>query len=187
MKAKTFRVDPVGDALEKAQKRLSGIPNGFQKAFVSASNRAVQSGRAAAAREIRRDYTLKASSITKTFKTTKMKAGSLQAELTSVGRRVPLSSMKHSPRDEETTGANRKQIRVEVKKGHKVALQTGFKHKNQIFIRLGQKPYPIKHLSTVSVPEMLDQEERREAVEEAMTSTIEKRLEHETLRLLNKK
>lgn len=186
MSLTTFKVEPLDDALKKAQKQLSEVPNGFQKAFVSAANRAVESGRATASRELRNDYTLKPSSITKTFKMKKMKAGALQAEFQSIGRRIPVSSFKHRPSNAETTGANRKQVRVEIKKGRSIALRTGFKHNGQIFIRLGQSSYPIKHVSTLSVPEMLDQEERREVVEEAMVSTIEKRLDHETLRLLNK-
>ena len=124
MSLTTFKVEPLDDALKKAQKQLSEVPNGFQKAFVSAANRAVESGRATASRELRNDYTLKPSSITKTFKMKKMKAGALQAEFQSIGRRIPVSSFKHRPSNAETTGANRKQVRVEIKKGRSIALRT---------------------------------------------------------------
>ena len=95
---------------------------------------------------------------------------------------------RHRPAGEaETTGSGQRQIRVEAQRGKPKVLPRGFKHKGQIFTRVGPGRYPIVHLKEISVPEMLSEDGRHELVEQVISETLSERLEHETKRLMEKK
>lgn len=93
----------------------------------------------------------------------------------------------HRPKS-DTTGTNRKQISVTVKKGRTKTLTTGFKsnrlHGN-LFVRKGQKRLPIKKAISVSAPQMVGNPQIAPQVQERMQEQFEKRLDNQVNHLLN--
>ena len=176
-------VDVEKNSIEKAKNLLSGIPNGFEKAMVRSLNRALQEGRTAGTREASRRYTVKAKEIRPTFKMHRASGSNLEAELSSKGGNLPLSSFAHRP-NTDTTGANRKQVRVGVKKGGLKPLGQGFIWKGQVMQRLGKTSYPIQQKYGPAVPVILNNDEIVDKVVETMGEAVDKRLEHETQRIL---
>lgn len=173
----------VDKSLEKATRLLEGIPKGIEKATIRAFNRALQQGRTVATKETTKRYTAKAKDIRPTFKMIRAGGSNMEAELVSTGSRLPLTRFRYSPM-EDTTGSNRKQIRVSVKKGGLKPLGNMFVWKGKIMHRLGDTGLPIQQKFGAAVPVMLNNEDIVEAVNETMMESASKRLEHETLRLL---
>lgn len=179
-------IDIKADGLEKAAKLLGGIPNGLEDAYRLSLNRALTSGRAAAVKEARARYTVGAKDIRQTMTLEKASKQNLEARLVSRGARLKLSAYAHNPK-ESTTGANRKPVRVTMQKGKSFTVDKGFVHKKQIFARVGKKSYPIQMQFGQAVPRILDDEAIAESIQQEMQETVEKRLEHEALRILERK
>lgn len=172
------------NAIEKAVKYLAGVPGGFETAMMRAFNRALQEGRTAAVRETTKQYTVRAKDIRPTFKMHHASKSNLEAGLSSKGGRLPLSTFSHRPTT-DTTGAKRKQVRVSVKKGGLKPLGQAFVHNGRILQRLGPTSYPVQQKFGPAVPTMLDNDEVVDKVVETMGNSVDKRLEHETIRILN--
>lgn len=172
-------IEIKSDAIDKAQKYLAGVPKGFETAMMRSLNRALYEGRTVAIRETTKQYTVKARDVRPTFKMKTAHKNNLTASLESKGARLTLSTFSHNPRT-DTTGANRKQIRVAVINSGLKPLGSAFIHKGRIYQRLGRTSYPIQQKFGPSVPSMLDNDEVVEKVVEKMGESVEKRLEHET-------
>ena len=202
-----FEVKVSSDGLERAVERLQGIAGGVEKATARAVNRALASGRTELTRAIGESYTIRPREIRQTISLKKATLKSLGGELRTEGERLSLRLFKHSPARGQTTGANRRQVRVTVKKGSGGALATGFlwdggwgTGKNAIFLRLGQKirpdkgrhagkRYQVHQLQKAigpAVPQMAKNDGVRERVETSLEETFEKRFEHEVDFLLSK-
>ena len=177
-------VETEKNAVERANELLDGIPGGMQKAMSRALNRALQEGRTSATREVTRRYTVKAKEVRPTFKMHKASNSNLEADLSSTGANLPLSSFAHRP-NADTTGARRKQIRVGVKKGGLKPLGQGFMWKGRVMQRIGQSRLPVEQKYGPAVPVILNNEEIVDNVTETMGAAVNKRLEHETNRILN--
>lgn len=168
---------------EKYAKMLEGIPRGYEKAMSRSINRALATGRTVATRETAKRYTLKSRDVRETFKTQRASNGNLEAALISTGANLPLSRYKHKPTS-DTTGARRKQVKVSVRKGALKPLGQSFIWKGRVMQRLGATRLPIQQKYSLSVPSTLNNDGTVNAVQNAMSETVEKRLEHETKRLL---
>lgn len=179
-----INVETEKNAFERAEKLLAGIPGGIEKATSRALNRALQEGRTAGTREATRRYTVKAKDVRPTFKMHKASGSNLEAELSSNGRSLPLSAFAHKP-NSDTTGARRKQVRVGVKKGGLKPLGQGFIWQGRVMQRLGKSSYPIEQKYGLAVPVILNNEEIVDKVVETMGEAVDKRLEHETQRILD--
>lgn len=176
-------VETEKNAIEEASKLLEGIPGGIEKAMSRALNRALQEGRTAATREVSRRYTVKAKEVRPTFKMHKASNSKLEADLSSTGENLPLSSYLHRPTT-DTTGAQRKQVRVGVKKGGLKPLGQGFIWKGRVMQRVGQTRLPVEQKYGPAVPVILNNDEIVDKVVETMGESVDKRLEHETRRIL---
>lgn len=171
-------------AIERAQRLLAGIPGGVQVAMYRSMNRALQEGRTVAVREGAKHYTLKSRDVRSSFKMNKAARANLNAELISTGTNLPLSRYAHKPQT-DTTGARRKPIRVGVKKsGGMKPLGQGFIWQGKVMQRVGASRLPVAHKYGPAVPSILDNPQVVDAVTDKMTEAVERRMEHETLRLL---
>lgn len=171
------------DGFEKASKMLVGVPNGIQTALMRSFNRALTEGRTAAVREATARYTVKAKDVRPTFKMSRAKKADLSAELNSTGKRLPLSLYAHKPTT-DTTGARRKQVRVGVMKGAVKPLGQGFMWEGRVMQRLGKTSHPIEQKYGPAVPSILDNDQIVDRVTDKMGESVDKRLSHETIRLL---
>lgn len=178
--------DSTLKAIDKAKDALSEIPGGVETAMMRAFNRALTQGRTAGTRAVTGSHTVKAKTVRPTFKMYKASRQNLYAELVSRGKNLPLTSFTYRPKT-DTTGSKRKQVRVQVKKTSGLKpLDRAFVFKGKIFQRLGARRLPIYPAFGPAVPGMLNNEKVIKAVHETMGESVEKRLDHETKRLLEK-
>lgn len=173
----------VESNIEKYEKMLADIPGGFQKAMYRSLNRALMEGRTAATRETTKRYTLKSKEVRSTFKMRKASSKTLDAVLISKGANLPLSRYAHRPKN-DTTGRNRKRVKVAVKKGALKPLDRAFIWEGRVMQRVGQSRLPVEHKYAPAVPSILNNVGTVDSVQERMTAAVEKRMEHETKRLL---
>lgn len=172
------------EALKKATERLEGIPNGIETALRLSFNRALSEGRTAGTREVTKAYTVKAKNVRPTFAMHKATKSDLNAELLSTGKRLSLDTFTHRPQA-DTTGAKRKEVRVSIRKGSLKPVNQGFVHRAMIFQRLGKTRLPVQKQFGPAVPAMLDHEAVSDVVVETLGKSVDKRLAHETKRLLD--
>lgn len=177
-------VETEQSAFDRASKMLEGIPGGVEQAMMRAQNRALQEGRTAGTREVTKTYSVKAKDVRSTFAMHRASKSDLNAELVSRGKRLPLSIFAHTPR-QDTTGANRKQVRVGVLQGGLKPLGQAFIHKGMVMQRLYAHRLPVQQKFGPSIPSMLDNEQVVDKVVDTMQKAVDKRLEHETNRILN--
>lgn len=178
-----IRVAVDKGAFARAERLLAGVPGGVQQALVSSLNRALQEGRTAGTREATKRYTLKAGIVRKTMAMHRASKGKFNAELVSRGRRLPLKYYAHKP-GHDTTGANRKQVTVGVRKGALKPIGQGFIYRGMVMQRLGETRLPIEQMYSLAVPNILNNDEIVDAVQDKMAESVEKRLTHETERIL---
>lgn len=190
--SKLVRLEASDEAVEQASRYLVGVKNGIEKATMRAINRSLDAGKTALSRGIRDHYTVKKSTVHETLSVKRASLTHLQGSIESHGGPLPMREFRHSPSDLNTTGANRKAIRVTIKKGSSQRIW-GFKwqpSKNadraHIYTRVGKKRLPIEKKYSLSVPQMAGQSGIQEAVQERVRDVFEQRLEHETDRLLEK-
>lgn len=181
-------VEVSDNALNKSRNYLVGIPGGFERALVSSFNRAIQHGRTVGTKEATSVYTVKPNFIRKTMKTYKANRRNLSAELVSTGPRLTLKRFHHRPTT-DTTGNRRRPIYVNVKKGNSGNdIFQGFvwgRRKGIIMQRQkGVNRLPIQQKFSVSPPQMLNEPGVTNRLSESMSNMVEKRLEHETYRIL---
>lgn len=174
------------DGLEKAAKLLEGVPGGIEDAYRLSLNRALTAGRSAAVKEARARYTVGAKDVRQTMTLDRATKSKLDAQLISRGARLKLSAYAHKPSN-DTTGSNRKPVRVTMQKGKTFTVEKGFVHKKQIFARVGETSYPVEMQFGKAIPRILDDDQVVEKIEQTMHETVEKRLDHEALRILEKK
>lgn len=181
-----IQVRGTEQAIRDAQRRLSEIPGGINTALSHSFNRALTAGRAAGVREGGKIYTLKQKHLRDSMLLKRASKADLSAALVCSGANLPLRYFEVKP-GRDTTGAKRAQVYVSVRR------DTGLKPLGQAFVwkglvmqRLGQSRLPVEQKYTVSPPQILDNDTVREAVIEAMTETVDKRLDYETERLLAK-
>lgn len=171
------------NALEKAAKLLSEVPNGYEAAVSRSMNRAATAGRSAAVSTIRQEYT-KASTVRRNFTIHKATRSDLEALVTSKGPRIPLVNYKTRPKT-DTTGNARKPVRVAVKaRGGLKPLGKSFVYRGKILQRLDTSSLPVQEVYGPAIPVLSGNNEVVDNVEKTMQETCLKRLDHETGYLL---
>lgn len=172
------------NALEKAAKLLSEVPNGYEAAVSRSMNRAATAGRSAAVSTIRQEYTIKASTVRRNFTIHKATRSDLEALVTSNGPRIPLVNYKTRPKT-DTTGNARKPVRVAVKaRGGLKPLGKSFVYRGKILQRLDTSSLPVQEVYGPAIPVLSGNNEVVDNVEKTMQETFLKRLDHETGYLL---
>lgn len=172
--------------MKKATRLLSGCSEAIPSVFSNAMNRAAEQGRTAAIRCVTKEYTVKARTVRETMNIKKASKDDLKTELTSRGSRLPLRDFRHSPSTGDTTGSNRKQIRVAVKRGSMRPLENAFVYRGRIFQRLGSARLPVEQKFSNAVPVMLNNENVVKEVTETMENAMSRRLDYEVKRTLDK-
>lgn len=178
----------AASALDRATKLLAGFPGGVQKAAESALNRAGISGRAAAAREVGKQYYLKSSDFKKYTKSSQhvsRSGGDITVSLNFRGFHVPLIRFKTAL---TSSGHIRSQVlrnssgdvlkhvfQAEMKSGH-----------IGLFERYGKSRLPIEQKLGPSIPQMMGANpELADAVGNDIEKTFAERMNHEVLALMN--
>lgn len=178
----------AASALDRATKLLAGFPDGVQKAAESALNRAGISGRAAAAREVGKQYYLRSSDFKKYTKSSQhvsRSGGDITVSLNFRGFHVPLIRFKTAL---TSSGHIRSQVlrnssgdvlkhvfQAEMKSGH-----------IGLFERYGKSRLPIEQKFGPSIPQMMGANpELADAVGNDIEKTFAERMNHEVLAVMN--
>ena len=173
------------NALEKAAKLLSEVPNGYEAAVSRSMNRAATAGRSAAVSTIRQEYTIKASTVRRNFTIHKATRSDLEALVTSKGPRIPFGKLQELRPKTDTTGNARKPVRVAVKaRGGLKPLGKSFVYRGKILQRLDTSSLPVQEVYGPAIPVLSGNNEVVDNVEKTMQETFLKRLDHETGYLL---
>lgn len=191
---KQFKISVDKGMLDRAQQALGSIPKSFPKALSRAVNRALQAGRTEAVRASTKKYTLKARDVRDASKIRRATAKKPEGSLNLSGSNLPLRAFAHMPKDESTTGANRKPIYVTRERGNREQYLKAFKWKGHIFERTGIRKKTAKNPkvhetiakpTTLSVVAAVGTQAGR--VRDRMQETLEKRLNHEVQVILKGK
>lgn len=186
--------------IDRAQALLAGVPGGIQRALMRSINRALSSGRTTVGREVAKRYYIDPRDVKKTVTVNRATKTRLDGQMISTGERNELRDYLHKPSDESTTGANRKPVRVFIKKGGaESSLGRAFKFNNHIFARNGRKitasrgchkgkvVEQIEKPTGPSVPQMVGNQSVVAVVGEKMGAAFDKQLEKEISAVLKDK
>lgn len=171
--------------INRVAKELGEYKSKAPVAIYRAINRAASNAKTNATKKVRENYNIKAKDINSTIKITKATRSNLVAIVKSSGYRIPLNKFKVSPSNPRPKNPPNV-LRVEVKKtglkevvGAFVANING----NKVFKRTSNSRLPIQQLFGPAVPQMMNNENVREYIEEQATKMYEQRLEHEIDRI----
>ncbi len=184
----TLSEEGAASALDRAAKLLAGFSGGVEKAAESALKSAGTSGRAAAAREVGKQYYLKSSDFKKYTKSNQhvtRSGNEITVALNFKGYHVPLIRFKSSI----TSGGL---IRTQVKKKssgevlrHVFQAEMSSGHVG-LFERVATKRLPISQKFGPSVPQMMGANtELANEVGKDIENTFKERMEHEVDAILN--
>ncbi len=182
-------VDDIGsNSLDRAQKLLAGIPGGFNRAVSAALKRSASSGEAYAARAVRKEYIVKASDY-KEYTTSKRHittsaSGATEVSIEFRGYHIPLIRFDSAfGKDGRVTARVR---RSTAKQTLENAFAAKFGERTGIYERMGDKRFPVHQLWGPSTTQMMDSnDDVAEDIAEKIRDTFDKRIDHETLRVLN--
>jgi len=184
---KFFDVEVNATEVRKVELRLGKQRKQAPTAIMRALNRAAQSARTAATKEVRQEYHVRAKDVNKTFRTYKASRKKLAALVVSRDHKLPLDKFKFSPRTRPKRPP-KGGIKVAVKKDGLKNLMHAFlvdaPGGTMIFQRVGRPRYPIRRLMGPSVPQMIGAERVRTQFFNKARETYQKRLDHEIRRLL---
>lgn len=175
------------NTINKVNTLLSDIPNGAERAFANAINRALDKGKNTAYKAVTSEYKLKRSTIDNytTNKIVKATQGDICGTLVFAGEQIPLykyEGVKPSGPDKgkSTVYAGQKTIQA---LEHAFYINVTAK-KEGIFERDTKRRTPINQLMGSSMRSMVSQPPIMEKVKKDAQETLEKRLDQEINRLL---
>lgn len=176
-----------GNALDRANKLLAGIPGGSLSAAHAALQRARQRARTESRRAVAQEYIIKAGDFNRhvTYKATEKASGNT---VTSVSLRFSGTVIKLV--EFETRVAQNGRVSTRVKRGN-AAKQLDHAFARPVFGQAGvferttTKRFPVRQLYGPAIPQMLGNEKVKELVEKVAVETFQQRMEHEILRVLN--
>ena len=202
------RLDGDGDVVKKAQAVLSGVEGGIEKAVMRSMNRALSSGKTALVKGVKSTYEVNDEPVRDAVKVRRASVTRLAGSIDVKGKALSARHFAHDPAGKDTTGSSRKTVRIAIKKGKTSALKTVFiwdggwgTEKHAIYLRSGGKvratkgrhagkKYMVEKLKKMtgpSVPQMAGNEDVSETVEKRVQEIFERRLTHETNRILKGK
>lgn len=173
--------------LEDVQRRLGDMEKKAPQVISSALNRAITNVASNISKETRLRYNVKSKDVKSTLEKTRASKANMEAIVRSTGTLLPLDRFRVSPR--KVTPKRKAPIKAGVKKGGMKPVKGAFVgdiHGIKVFRRQGKARLPIERLFGPSVPQMLQNEESRERINEEGREMFYRRLDHEINRILEK-
>lgn len=179
--------------LDTLTKELRGFEKEVATATYHALNRTIDQVITHTARAVKRNYAIKdkMKDIKDTFRggIKRPTKTELTASLTSRGRTL---SFAHFPYTPKRRLKKHKPVKVQIKSGGQITSQKGFvahtgarsaeKIQYNVFKRLGIKRLPIAPIRTLSIPQMISNEEVSDQIQKFAQEKFNERLEHEITR-----
>lgn len=179
-------VDVGGTSVERARLLLTGIQDGVKKAVGSALARTMTSSEAYAARAVRAEYVVSASTF-KAYTNASHKDKKIRDNVVTItysGHHIPIIEL-----DRSFTKDGHVSVRVKRNSAREVldhAFTATIGGKTGIYERETEARTPLRQIYGPSTPQMMSaNEEVSAAIGEQMRETFDKRMEHEITRLLN--
>ncbi|MEW9106289.1 phage tail protein [Paenibacillus sp.] len=171
--------------LKAASIAVKTLSKKVPKAINSAFRHTGQRLQTAAIQEVRKEYVLKAGDVKK-YGNMRLKYGTGEITLKSVGRNIPLIKFRTTPT--RVVKRKPKVLKAAVKRGEKKPILGAFVQRmgngnTGVYRRLGKTRLPIGQLYGPAVPVMLNSAEIRTKLQAEMDQRLEKRLEHELNRI----
>lgn len=170
--------------LKKITIELNKLPKQIPQATASALNRTLDFTATRIKKEVTAEYSVKSSDVSKTLKKKRASRSNLYAYIQSKGHTLSLARFPHSPRKYSKRA---KVVMVQVKKsgGYKIvdtqpkAFVQAMGKATNIWKRQGPGRYPVTILRTLSVPQMISNNETREKIQDAAAKKLQERVNHE--------
>lgn len=163
---------------------LSTIPKQIPKAASSALNRTMNFTATQMNREVRKEYTIKAKDVRKTIKKYGARPSNLHAYVESTGHTLSLTHFQHKPR-KPPKRPKVPQVKIKKSSGYKAVKTTPkafvqtMNNATNIWKRKGPQRLPVKMLRTLSIPQMISNEEIMKNIQKAAQDKLEERIGHE--------
>ncbi len=168
--------------LKKAVSKLSSFPKEIPKATASALNRTLTFTKKRVNQEVRKTYNIKSSEVNKTLQVNKANSSKLSASIISKGNSLTIGRFTRNI----ASWKKGKLIKVKVKKSGAKGINTtpkafiaGLTGNSHVVKRVGKAAYPIKVLHTLSVPQMIGNENITEKVMNEAGEKLSERINHE--------
>ena len=181
-------VDIAEEGISRAERILNGIPGGVERAIGSALARAASAGKTEAKRAVTQEYTISPSDFLHRTQNinhfVRGGDGSVEVVFGFAGYPIPLMHFQMSIDGEGRPVAHVKRNSAPETLRH--AFRQTVSGHHGIYEQLGISRYPIRQLYGPATPQiMYSNEDVLDAIEEKMSETVEKRIDHEILRVLN--
>ncbi|EGG33445.1 phage tail protein [Paenibacillus sp. HGF5] len=174
------------DKLKEVEKRLSQYPKQAPVVLSRALNRTATNVKSNASKKAREIYRIKAQDVNKSFKINRASRNNLGASVVSTGGSIGLEKFKTNAR--EPSAKKPRSFKAAVKKqGSLRTILRGFVANIsgvKVFQRTSKKRLPIQRLFGPPVPQMVDNPEVRQFINQQAVETFEKRLDHEIKRVM---
>lgn len=183
---------------EILKQKLQKIPKDAPMVLTRALRRGLQTAGSETKKTIRDEYPLKAKEIASTLNFKKPTKSNLTAKMISKGNKLGVVHFKISP---AVSTGKRKLLKITInKKKGPITLSAGFAKEVKkyfdatslspnirVFVREGSDRYPVKRIYGPSVPELVGSKSVMARIEAEATSMVIKRLNHEIIRLGEKR
>ena len=186
-------VDIIVDAksITRMTIELSKVPKDMPKAASQALNRTVDYLATTTSKEVRKAYAISKSDVDETITKMKSSPSNMKAGIKSRGRTLTLyNHFRISPR--QPVLGKKYRVKVAIKKGKIQTIQTIQKpfiakanNSTQIFKRVGSARKPVVVLRSLSVPQMVSNEETYFKIQKLAGEMLEKRVAHEISRRMD--
>lgn len=171
--------------------KLRGFPKQVPGATASALNRTLDYTATLTKKEVTNMYSIKQKEVNATLKKKRASKSSLNAHILSRGKTIALSKFPHNPKQYRPRN---KKVKVKVKKqeGYKViktspsAFVQTMNGGTHIWMRKGKERTPVKLLNTLSVPQMISNDEVINTIQSKSGEKLQERINHEIEWRLNR-
>lgn len=171
--------------------KLQQFPKQVPRATASALNRTLDYTATLTKKEVTKMYSIKQKDVGVTLKKKRASKGSLNASIQSKGQTIALTKFPHNPKQYRPRN---KKVKVKVKKqeGYKViktspaAFVQTMNGGTHIWMREGKSRTPVRLLRTLSVPQMISNDEVINTIQEKSGEKLHERINHEIEWRLNK-
>ena len=172
--------------IDKVKQKLGSYSKKTPQVISRALNRAIASVKTNVYRNVKEDYYLKRKDIYETFTIRKASRNNLTARAKSKGGVIGLEKYKVTP-SKARPGHPPRVLKVAVKRDGMKELTGAFVadiNGMKVFTRLNKTRLPISRITGPAIPQIIDNMEIREDVQEIAVDTYNKRLKHEINRVL---
>ena len=175
----TINIEVDSRDVEILKASLAKYPKESRIALVNALNRGVIRARKLMAQEAVRNYNIKSAEVKNTIEIERASTSKVEAKATSEDKMLKLSKFKYSYDNAETV---RTPVRVAVKKGGKKLISSQppvFYGKGDLFHRASATDQRVRMAMTLSIPQMISNEEVFQQIQEEGNQYVHERLIHE--------